>query len=73
MGSVAAWVYVWIGGADLPPFGAEVSANTTDTETARVTASDAAFAVIAYVSALLSVGGALAIWQTRSNKRGTGS
>lgn len=68
MGSLAAWVYARMlggGGAGVPGFGEPAPAGLAgELDSARRAASDAAFAAVAWVTALLCLFSAAAAWTT---------
>ena len=73
MGSIAAFVYRGAGTANLPPFGAEapVASIAPDLDALRIAATDSAFAVIAYLSAALTLCGAVTVGLTGRKDSGS--
>ena len=72
MGSLAAWAYAAVlnGGAGIPGFGEPAPAGlAADLDAARIAASDAAFAAVALVTALLCLLSAIVAWATVSGER----
>ncbi|TIO06254.1 MFS transporter [Mesorhizobium sp.] len=72
MGSLAAGVYAGVlnGGAGIPGFGEPAPAGLApDLDAARLAASDAAFAAVALVTALLCLLSAIVAWTTVSGER----
>ncbi|MER8885403.1 MFS transporter, partial [Mesorhizobium sp. M0816] len=74
MGSLAAWVYAGVlgtaAGSGIPGFGEPPPAGLAPgLDTARLAASDAAFAAVAAVTALLCLFSAITAWTTVSGER----
>ncbi|MER9476089.1 hypothetical protein NKI60_26940, partial [Mesorhizobium sp. M0520] len=74
MGSLAAWVYAGVlgtaAGSGIPGFGEPPPAGLAPgLDTARLAASDAAFAAVAAVTALLWLFSAITAWTTVSGER----
>jgi EmrB/QacA subfamily drug resistance transporter len=72
LGSVAAWTYVTFGGgvAGMPGFGEPALAELApDLNATRIAASDAAFAAVAWITALLCLLSAITAWTSIPGER----